>query len=84
MGAPLRIRYVQRVTDPGRFDPAFAEALGKRLAMECCEKITGSTTKVQAAKDQYALAISEATRANALENPPESIADDTWVVGRLG
>jgi hypothetical protein len=32
--APLWLRYVRQVTDPGQWDPAFAEVLGWKLAME--------------------------------------------------
>ena len=32
--APLWLRYARQVTDPGQWDPAFAEALSWKLAME--------------------------------------------------
>ncbi len=28
-------------------------------------------------------AMSEATASNALENPPEAAADDTWILARM-
>jgi hypothetical protein len=84
MGAPLKIRYARRVTDPGLFDAAFVESYGARLAFETCEKITQSSTKKDEMRAVYALAIKEAATANALENPSESIQDGSWVIGRRG
>jgi hypothetical protein len=34
MEAPVWLRYVRQVPDPGQWDPAFAEALSWKLAME--------------------------------------------------
>lgn len=82
--APLDIRYIARITDTSLFDPAFAEALSARLAMECAKRITDSETAVQAAQQNYRLAIREAIVANAIERASESMADDSWIMARLG
>jgi hypothetical protein len=82
--APLAIRYIYRVTDPALFNPSFAEALSARLAHTCCERITQSDSKQQLAWGYYKQAIREAVVANAIEGAPESQADDTWVMARLG
>jgi hypothetical protein len=84
LGAPLDIRYIAKITDVGLFNPSFAEALASRLAYEGCERITQSDSKRQLAMNDYKLAIHEATRANAIEAPPQSMADDSWLVSRLG
>jgi hypothetical protein len=34
LDAPLWLRYVRQVTDPGQWDPAFAEVLSWKLALE--------------------------------------------------
>lgn len=80
--APLAIRYIARITDPALFDAAFAEALASRLAFECCKRITDSDAGKNVAWGDYRAAIREAIAANAIENPAESIADDTWVMAR--
>ena len=80
--APLSIRYVTDVTDAATMDTAFREAFASRLAYECCERITGKTTKRQLAMADYKLAVREAIRANAIESPPKQISDDTWVAAR--
>ena len=80
--APLSVRYVTNVTDVATMDTAFREALASRLAYECCERITGKTTKRQLAMADYKLAVREAIKANAIESPPKQISDDTWVTAR--
>jgi hypothetical protein len=83
LAAPLSIRYIRKVTDTAMFDPAFTEALAARLAWACCKKITGNDAEKDRCQDEYRTAIKEAARANALENPPVPIADDTWITARL-
>jgi len=83
IGAPLYIRYVYRVTDPTQFDPAFAEAFASRLGYELCTTLTDSTTRKDMAKADYKDAIREAIKANALEQPPQALADDSWLASRV-
>jgi len=81
--APLYIRYVKSITDTGSWDALFVEAFASRLAAESCERITQSNTKKQSAQADYKLAISEAVKADAIENPPDSLPDDTWLLSRI-
>ena len=82
LAAPLSIRYIAQITDTSLFVPDFAEALASRLTDECCERITDSDSKREAAKADYKQAIREALRARCLEAPPQQVADDTWVMAR--
>ncbi|MFO1465869.1 MAG: hypothetical protein U1F35_05425 [Steroidobacteraceae bacterium] len=82
LSAPLRIRYIQRVTDTSLFDPAFAEYLSAKIAVAICDRITQSDSKMQLSVAAAKLALNEARNANALESPSESISDDTWVAAR--
>lgn len=82
--APLSIRYLARITDVSLFDPAFCEALSARLAMSCAKRITESSATLADCREAYAFAMREAVQANALENAPESISDDSWIMARLG
>lgn len=84
LGDPLDIRYIKRVTDTAMFDSAFSEALAARLAYECCKRITGNDAERDRCLEDYRMAIKEAARANALESPPQPIADDTWITARNG
>lgn len=81
--APLSVRYVQQITDPGLFDAAFAKAFAAKLAFVCCFRITSSLEGQKQAMAMYKDAIREALRANALESTPSFPGDDTWVAVRL-
>lgn len=81
--APLSVRYVQQITDPGLFDAAFAQAFAARLAYVCCFRITSSLERQKEAAVAYKDAIREAIRANALESTPVYPGDDTWVSVRM-
>lgn len=83
LGAPLKVRYVSRVEDTGSWDGAFVEVFACKLAVEVCERLTESTSKRQLAWDEYQAALRAAVRSDAIENPPEPLADDTWVLARL-
>jgi hypothetical protein len=82
-GAPLKIRYVQRITDTGNFDAMFTEAFACDLAYHACESITQSNSKKEGLKDDKREAILLAIRANAIELPPQVIGDDSWILSRL-
>lgn len=79
----LNLRYLARITDPIKFDTAFDEAFAALIAYNVCEALTQSDAKKNAALRDYRMALMEAVRANAIENPPESIADQTWITVRL-
>jgi hypothetical protein len=59
------------------------EYLGACLAYLNCKRLTGSDAKQQLAKTRMDNAHTEATASNALMNPPQSNADDTWVAARM-
>lgn len=82
LGAPLSIRYVARVDNPEEWDPCFVEAFATRLAAEICEDVTQDGTKKRALMDEYLRSMSEAKRISAIQNPPQSIPDDSWVQAR--
>ncbi|VVE74073.1 hypothetical protein PCA31118_04674 [Pandoraea captiosa] len=81
--APLKIRYVQDVADPGKFDALFVEALASKLAYEACEEITQSLSKRQQAAEDYKQAMRDATLAGAIERAPQGFPDDSWMLIRL-
>lgn len=78
--APLQIRYVRNTDE--NFDPLFEEALASYIAMELCEEITQSNTKMQSALQSYKDAIAEAKRTNAIEQIAAEPPEDTWVSRR--
>jgi hypothetical protein len=82
-GAPLSLKYVSDVQDTTLFDPWFVVYLASEIAWTCCERLTGSDAKQAAAKDRKNDALLQAASSNALENTPESVADDSWVAARM-
>jgi hypothetical protein len=81
--APLKVRYVADITDPGAFDALFVEALSAKLAYEACEGITQANEKKNVASEDYKAAIKAAAMVNAIEKPSQGIADDAWMTARL-
>lgn len=80
---PLKLRYLSRVTDPVQFDTTFDMAFSAYLAYLVAEPLTASAEQKQMAYNDYRNAIKDAVIANAIENPPESLADQTWILARL-
>lgn len=77
--SPLNVRYVYRVTSTGIFSPLFVEALACRMAAEGCEEITQNAAKQEGLWMQHRMAIREARRINAIEQPPQQPQDLSWV-----
>jgi hypothetical protein len=82
-GAPLNVRYINRVIDPNVYDVLFREALSCALALEMCEELTQSTSKKADIKTDMRDILNEAKRTNAIENNPAEAPDDPWIVARL-
>ena len=80
--APLKIRYVKRVTDPNEMDTLFRETLSARMAVEMAEEITQSNSKKQDAQAMYMTKIAEARRVNAIEQIAAKPPEDKWVTVR--
>lgn len=83
LSAPLHIKYVTRVTDPGQYSANFVAAFGAKLATYLAEPITQSDTKRDRAEAQFKTEISLAVRANAIQLPPKKLPDDEWLLSRL-
>lgn len=81
--APLKLRYVKRVTDTVTYSPVFVEAFSAKLAMRACHALTQSGTLAAQAEKAFKDTIKDAIRANAIELPPQKLPDDEWTVSRL-
>ena len=78
------IVYVSDVSDNvAVWDATFVEAFACRLAGELTQSITKNMTLKQSLKQDYAEALKEAKRTNAIELPPVTMPDDSWVLARL-
>ena len=80
---PLPILYVADVTDTSKFHPLFVEALACKLASDMCERLSQSTIKAQKADAQYTQTMSRARYVNAVQTPPQSRPDNTWILSRV-
>jgi hypothetical protein len=81
--APLEIKYIAFIDDPNFYDDLFIEAFACRLALQCCEEITQSTSKIDSVQRQYSDAIAEAKRLGAIEKGAQDFPEDDWVMARL-
>ena len=82
-GSPLSLQYVSDITDTTQFDAWFVVYLAAELAYTCCERLTGSDAKQQAAKMRRDNALIQAAAGNALVNTSQFPADDTYVAARM-
>lgn len=83
MAPPLQIRYISSAVTESMFDPSFAEALAANLAMNTCEEITNSNSKLVAAGKMYDDAIEQAKQRNAFEAKPLKQPVNTWISMRF-
>lgn len=79
---PLNVIYIARIEDTTQWDASFVEVFAARLAYEVCDALTASATRKEALAAEYKERVTTATRANAIELPPQPIEDDSWVLTR--
>lgn len=80
---PLYIRYIFQETNPAQFDSLFVEALASKIAFELAEELTQNNQKKITAGEDLKMAMREAKRIDAQENPPEDNGDTDWWDARL-
>lgn len=79
--APLKIVYLERVTDATLFDALFVEAYALRLAADIAYDVTASQTVAQGLEAKYQRALSVARTVDAQESLPEH--ELNWIEARL-
>lgn len=78
-----KIVYVSDVSgDVSSWDATFVEAMACRIATEIVQSITKNMSLKQSLKQDYVEALKEAKRTNAIELPPQTLPDDSWVLAR--
>lgn len=83
--APLYIRYIRRVEDPGKWSQGFRHALACRLAMEMAEPITQQTKMSMKMEKLYDAALRKAKRQDGLASGRRSrkaSSRSTWLEAR--
>lgn len=80
---PIRIIYSAMVSDPNEWDPGFRNAFAIKLAEVLCDPVTQNPTKKQILMAEYAQQIAISRQRSAIQNPPTSRRDGTWLEARL-
>jgi hypothetical protein len=80
--APLKLRYIRRIDNPGLFDGQFCDALAAALAQKAAHFITGKQSYSQAVGQIFASLINDAQSIDALEGTPDDPIDDFWLDAR--
>ncbi len=83
LSAPLNYQYVKRVENTGEWDALFVEAFACRLAMDMCEELTQSASKMDRVAAMYKDAMKQAVRRNALLRPPQERSTGKWFGARV-
>lgn len=85
LGAPLKIRYTARVTDPTRFDASFVDALTAYLALYLAPSIKELDANLTATmRQEFEFIVSRARHTSAIEGRPvrRYRLSSSWVYGR--
>lgn len=82
--APLRIRYIKRVTDPAAFSPGFVQALAAYWAHTVAYRLTESRSKEAELLEKYAGLLRHAASIDGQESPPVVADDSEWLAARFG
>lgn len=77
--APLKIEYVQHVTDTDLMDDLFQQALAARIARVIALRIAESDSAVRLAQAEYTDRIAEAELADAIESPPKQHSETSFI-----
>lgn len=82
LAAPLKVRWVLNSIDVGAWDPCFAVVMACNLADRLSTRVTGSETVKARIKEERRVALLEAVRVNAIEQPPTHVNDNSWMASR--
>jgi len=81
-GAPLRLRYISRATNPALFSMVFIDLLVQILAANFAYWITGKASFAKQLLDIASSSFIEAARIDSLEGLPEEPYDDEIIMVR--
>lgn len=84
LASPIKLRYVQKQTDPTKWPVEFKDVVMCRLAFELCEKFKQDQARKNTLMQEYSLALSRAKRTNALQMPAMVLVKGRWVRAHNG
>jgi hypothetical protein len=79
---PIMFRFVADITDVTQMKSMFCEGLACRIALEVCEPLTQSSTKIGIIDKEYQRLMGEARLVNAIESGSEEAPLDDWIACR--
>lgn len=79
----IQVRYVSSAITESMFDVLFAEGFAVALALETCEEVTQSNTKLMNLGKLYDSTMGEAQKRNAFEMQPVRAPIDSWITRRF-
>ena len=77
------IRYISIITDTMQFDPLFSVALGTRIAVQICMRLTSDESLRNMLRRDFDEHMKEARAASGQEGEVESVEADTFATERL-
>lgn len=84
MAAPLRVRYIRRLTDPGLIGPLLADAIAARLAASIAFAVTNNASQAGQMQSLAEQAIRRARHIDAIEqSQDEQVTADDWTTARF-
>lgn len=78
----VEIKYAERITDPLKFDPLYARALGVQLAKDSCIAITKSDSRMEMLGREWQKALSSARTMDSQEDGDDRETTDEWIRAR--
>jgi hypothetical protein len=79
---PIMLRFIADVTDVSTMDDMFCEGFAARIALEVCEPLTNSTSKLQTIAKVYSEFMGDARAVNAIEAGSEEAPIDDYLACR--
>jgi hypothetical protein len=79
---PLNLRYIQRVTDPNRYDALFITMFATLLAATVSYELTQSKSLKDGLFEEYQAWRLSGKNIDGQENPPELLQDNSWLDAR--
>lgn len=79
---PITLRFVADVSDVTAMHDMFCEGLAARVAMEVCEQLTNSDSRMSIITNTYGRSIGEARMVNAIEVGAQDPDEDDWITVR--
>lgn len=81
---PLHIRYCRSETNEIKWPPLFVNAFCAKLAYELCPNVEQSKADRAMLFQDFAQAVAQAKRVNAMQNPSYSLPPTDFELGRYG